>query len=460
MPCRYSLGTAHNREAATNSRWCVDTAAMGYPCAHPVRRRLWKWASLLALLLLTFIVGNSFLSADKAFSRKMYGHDFLPFYTAGKFVRLGQANRLYDPVATRLSEHQTVQQAGLVIEHEFGAFLNPPFAALPAAWLARWPYEMALTVWTAILCAMLVSAIVLMIRLFPPNTTASTWGLLPLLLFTWMPAWQATLHAQNTFFSLLVLAATVTFWRTNRPMLAGLASGLLLLKPQLGAVVIIALLATTGWQAAIGLAVTATALLLATLINLPGSLTDYLHRLPVNLQAIQVLPNYTWNRHITFLAFWRMLLQGHVGALPTASAQRLAAICQALVAIPLGAAIWKTRKDTQRLDRLIAAVIVATPLLLPYYMDYDLTLLSIAAVLCASDAIKNGVDRQITSAWVAFYLVMEVNAGISGHTSLIPAVPGLALLASTLVYKSFQPLAAIQSSEEIYTTQMPRALAA
>jgi len=428
--------------------------------AHGVRRRLWKWGGLLALLLGTFIVGNCFVSADKAFGRKMYGHDFVPFYTAGKFVRTGHADQIYDPAATRISEHLTCQQAGLVIEHEFGAFLNPPFAALPAAWLARWPYETALTVWTAILGVMLVGAVALMVRLFPVGTSALTWGLLPLLLFTSLSVWQATLHAQNTFFSLLVLAATVTFWRTDRPVFAGLAAGLLLLKPQLGAIVIVALLATTGWPAAFGLAISGGALLLASHLYLPGLLGDYLHRLPGNLESIQGLPNYTWNRHITFLAFWRLLLQGHVGALPTALVQRLAAICQVAVAMPLGAAICKTRQDPRRLDRTIAAIIASTPLLLPYYMDYDMTLLAIAAVLCAGDAIQNGVERRTGVAWVALYVVMEVNAGISGMTPLIPAVPALAVLAGTLIVRALRPMAVSQAPMAMDFTSEPRAMAA
>jgi len=54
-----------------------------------VRKRLWKAGGLLASLILTICIGNFFLPRDKAFDSHMYGHDFLPFYTAGEIIRMG-----------------------------------------------------------------------------------------------------------------------------------------------------------------------------------------------------------------------------------------------------------------------------------------------------------------------------------------------------------------------------------
>jgi hypothetical protein len=407
---------------------------------HPVRRRLWKVGGLMAAFLLAVGVGNFFLPADKAFDSRMYGHDFLPFYTAGQFVRMGRVDQLYDPAATRVLEHATCGQAGLVIHNEYGAFLNPPFVALPAAALAGWPYRTALAIWTGILAMFLTAAVVLLIRMFPRQSGWRTWGLAPLLLFTALPAWQAAIHAQNTFFSLLVLAGAVALWRSQKPFAAALVGGLLLFKPQLGAVLAAVLIGTQGRRALAGVAVSAMALLLVTLLATPGSMADYLHRMPRNLAAIQVLPNYTWNRHVTFLAFWRMLLQGHVGAVPSALARTLSLCCMAVIAGGMVMAVVAYRRDRRRTDRLIAATIVSIPLLMPYYMDYDMTLLSVAAVLCAVDAIRYGYDRSVLLAWVALYIAMEFNAAISGSTSVIPAVPFLAMLSIRLLSRVREPI--------------------
>jgi len=45
------------------------------------------------------------------------------------------------------------------------------------------------------------------------------------------------------------------------------------------------------------------------------------------LAVIQAMPRYAWHRHITFLAFWRLLLQGHVGALPNGLTRVLSLVC-------------------------------------------------------------------------------------------------------------------------------------
>jgi hypothetical protein len=419
----------------------MDAALTAHGPNCSLRKRLWKVAGLMAAFLLALLVTNFFLPPDKAFDSHMFGHDFLPFFTAGQFVRLGRVDQLYDSQATRLLEHNTARQAGLVIHNEFGAFLNPPFVALAAAPLAAWPYRTALAIWTTFLAGFLLAAVVILVKMFPPRSDWRTWGLVPLLLFTALPAWQAAIHAQNTFFSLLVLAGAVWLWRSQKPFAAGLVAGLLLFKPQLGAVLAVVLIATQGRRALLGLSVTATSLLLLTFLSMPGSLADYLHRMPGNLAAIAALPNYTWHRHITFLAWWRMLLQGHTGAVPSGLARCLSLLCTAIIAAGLLRAVLSARRDALRTDRLIAATIVSMPLLMPYFMDYDMTLLSVAAVLCAIDAIQFGYDRSVFLCWAALYIVMEFNASISGLTPVIPAVPFLALLSVRLILRACQPIA-------------------
>jgi alpha-1,2-mannosyltransferase len=225
------------------------------------------------------------------------------------------------------------------------------------------------------------------------------------------------------------------------PLAAGLTCGLLLFKPQLAVILAVVLVASQGRRALAGLTITVATLFLITVTALPGSLSNYLHQLPVNLQAIQELPNYTWHRHITFLAWWRILLQGHTGALPGEPARWLALTCMTAIGAAFIMMLWQARKDARRADRMISAAIATSPLLMPYYMDYDLTLLAVAAVLCACDALRNGIDRTVCLAWTAFYLVVELNPPIAGSTRVIPAVPALAVLSIVLIRKARQPIA-------------------
>jgi hypothetical protein len=410
-----------------------------------LRKNLWKAGSILATFILTLVIANFFAPADKRFDTHMYGHDFLPFYTAGQFVRSGQIAQLYNPDATKVAEHKTAAAAGLVIRNEYGAFLNPPFAALPAAPLAAWPYRPALFIWTIFLLVCLSASIFLLIQLLPRATPWQTWALIPLLLFAALPAWQAMVHAQNTFVSLAILSAAVFAARSQKPFIAGLIAGLLFYKPQLAAILAAVLVVIHGRRALAGLSLTSALLLLITVFTLHGALTDYLQRMPANLRAIQILPTYTWQRHITFLAWWRLLLQGRAGALPNLPARILAALCMSAVAGALAIAVWRGRRDPPRADRILAAAIAAMPLTMPYFMDYDLTLLSVAAVLCAADAIRHGGDRAILFAWIGLYIAMELNPTITSLTPIIPAVPALTVLSILLIRKAMQPITSQQS---------------
>jgi len=275
-----------------------------------------------------------------------------------------------------------------------------------------------------------------------------------------LPVWQAALHAQNTFFSLFVLALTVNFWRGGRALAAGLSAGLLLYKPQIGAVVGLVLIVSQGRRALVGLTITGAALLTASALATPGAMADYFAKLPANLRAVQMLSSYPWHRHETFLAWWRLLIQGHGGGLPTPAVKAISEICALALAAALAAATWKIRSDADRIDRLIAATLVSMPLLMPYYLDYDLTLVSIAAVLCAADAIRNGVDRGVLAAWVFLYLAAEANAMVAGATRIIPVVPALAVLASVLISRASQTIAVETSVAPEIESRVPLARAA
>ncbi|HZN69031.1 MAG TPA: hypothetical protein VFB66_27370, partial [Tepidisphaeraceae bacterium] len=74
-------------------------------------------------------------------------------------------------------------------------------------------------------------------------------------------------------------------------------------------------------------------------------------------------------------------------------------------------------------------------LLLPYFMDYDLLLLSVPAVLFAGDVMRRGLsrtDRLTMYAWVAVYLWAYLNPGVSGMIRVSLTVPLLAAIAVAL----------------------------
>jgi hypothetical protein len=384
----------------------------------------------IGVFLLTLIIGNHFVPADKSVTRQMLGHDFLAFYTAGTFIRQGRTHDLYNLDAVRDFEQATAHAAGLEVGKSFGPWWNPPFYALVFEPLAALAYPQALDLWRWISVAAVATAIGLLCAIVMRSSLSTRWqqwGLVPLLMVISMPFIQAISHGQNTFTSLLLLTATVMLWRGRRTFLAGCCCGLLFFKPQLGAVVAAVMVLDLGLPALAGLAVTGTFLLLTTLLAMPGSLGDWLHQLPLNVHWMQVENAYLWERHVTLKAFWRLLLQGREAGEPTFFTTMLTWLSELAIAGGLAWAVFHGQRgpshDTIRRDRLITATITTMPLLMPFYFDYDLLLLAVPAVLYASERISNpermlDADRWITARWAALFAWLYVNPSFALHTHL------------------------------------------
>jgi hypothetical protein len=410
--------------------------------AAPVKR-LWMGAGALGVFILTLAIGNEFIAPDRSVTRQMLGHDFLAFYTAGSFVRQGRYLDLYNLDSVRDFEQSTGHAAGLEMGKSFGPWWNPPFYALVFEPLAALPYATALDAWRWISLVAVVMAIGILTsfvarasRPFPPDNIrgfvkgSQYGGLVPLLIVISMPFIQAFSHGQNTFTSLLFLTVTVALWRSEKRLLTGIACGLLFYKPQLGAVVAAAMVIDLGWISLAGVAITGMILLAVTQIAMPGSLADWLHSLPANVKWMQVDHAYLWERHVTLKSFWRLLLQGREAG--EASFLTTALTDLSLLAIG-GSLMWSIFQARNRRgsveetrvhrDRAITAAVLAMPLLMPFYFDYDLLLLAVPATLYAVERIQfpdqsRPQDRWMTVGWVALFAWMFFNPAIALHTHL------------------------------------------
>jgi hypothetical protein len=89
-------------------------------------------------------------------------------------------------------------------------------------------------------------------------------------------------------------------------------------------------------------------------------------------------------------------------------------------------------------DRLIAATVAAMPLIMPYYMDYDLLLLAVPAMLFAADVRRSGspmtrLDCWTTAAWALLFVCLFVNPFVAFDTRVSLTVPLLAGLDGLLI---------------------------
>jgi alpha-1,2-mannosyltransferase len=411
-------------------------------------KRFWLAGGGVFLFVLTLVVGNCFIRKENAVTGNMLGHDFLAFYSAGSLVREGKTKDLYDLPVIKKYEHELIRREKLEVgetETAFGPWWNPPFYAWVFVPLAAMPYHQALLLWTGInvLCLLLSLWLLSGMVRGPEFPRYAPW-LVPLLILPAMPIIQAFSHGQNTCTSLLLLTLTVTLWRGNKNFLAGVVGGLLFYKPQLGAVLAVILVLTQGWRALAGLLLTGLALLGITLLTLPGMLEIYRHQLPANVHYMQIEHPYLWDRHVTLLAFFRLLFQGKMAGEHWLIVKILTYGLIAIAGIGLlGAALrrWKLRTNHFSPDRLIAATIAAMPLLMPFYFDYDLLLLAVPAVLYGAEAVRaktpDPTDPWIPWAWCFLYLWLALNPTLAGILRVNVTVILLVLLAGLLLRRAW-----------------------
>ena len=106
-----------------------------------------------------------------------------------------------------------------------------------------------------------------------------------------------------------------------------------------------------------------------------------------------------------------------------------------------------------RRDRLIAATIASTPLLMPFYFDYDLLLLAVPAALLSAElsgrtigATLNKPDRWLIGTWTMMFLWMMINPGMGGLTRVNGTVILLTGVSVLLIRRANRrPLAASQT---------------
>ena len=96
-------------------------------------------------------------------------------------------------------------------------------------------------------------------------------------------------------------------------------------------------------------------------------------------------------------------------------------------------------------DRLIAATVTAMPLLMPYYMDYDLLLLAVPAVLFAANVTRRGktdrLDRWTITTWLVLYPWLFLNAAVGWETHVSLTVPLLTALSGLLIVRALRETA-------------------
>lgn len=327
---------------------------------------------LLALLMFALAALATVLTARHgiALSGKPLGTDFLAFWSASKLALGGNPGAPYD-----LALIYAAEKAAVPIDPGPSSFLYPPPFLLVCLPLALLPYLASLALWIAATLAAYVVAVRSWLAARPEAARGAVLTIL---------AYPAVLinagHGQNGFLTAALLGSGL--WLLGRrPWLAGALLGALIIKPQIALAIPVLVLAGGRWQAAVsGCAAAAFLCVLSWLVLGEGAWAGFFAGSETG-RAILDQGLVDPAKMVSVFAAAR-LLDGSA---------MLAYGLQALVAAgALAAVAIVARRCDIGTGTPAAVCAAATPLISPFFLDYDLTVLAFPMAWLLCEGLRRG----------------------------------------------------------------------
>lgn len=323
------------------------------------RRTEFRWrayprAVIATVIAAVFIV--TFSANDQDPLPDQYGGDLTVYYSAGNIVRSGDGDLLYD-----LDRQAQAQQGFWENENARILYAYPPVVAAVYAPLSALGYQWLYLVHTLVM----VGALMLSARLLGTLVdwmANPVWRLAGLAFaFTFLPLFVGSFVGQNT--ALLVLGLCTVWWglKHDNDLIAGIAAGLLLLKPQYGAPVVGLLFLARRWGAFASAVVTTVVLwALSVAVSGPNWVADW-WEVVSSLSTIDNGANLT--REVSILG----LAENFLGS----GSSVAFAIWVVGVAVVVGAVLWRLRQRPLLDPYALALVPPMMVLIAPHSLYYD-----------------------------------------------------------------------------------------
>ena len=363
----------------------------------PQRAALYATALLLAQLIGAGLLGLAHRYLTDAPPGYPFSSDFRVFWAASHLALQGRPADAYD--VSLLFSSMKVADPGLVTYKAWFYWFYPPTFLLAVLPLALLPYLLSFTLFVT---TTLAGFLLTLRRLVP----SGGWRL-ALVTLAYPPILLTAFNGQNAFLTAALVGMGLTLLE-RRPVLAGLCIGLLAIKPQLGALLPLALLASRSWKATASAAATAL-LFSASSVQLLGVQT-----IPAFLDGLQ-----TANALMA------------VGALPLQKIPTIFSAClqlgaplhwaralHVLVAAAAATATVVAWRQPWPLDLRAAVVVSATLLVSPYLYDYDLCWLALPVAWLAARGLRDGWLPGEREALVLVWASPMVTEGLANLFSL------------------------------------------
>jgi hypothetical protein len=251
-----------------------------------------KWKVGLTTYLVAIAFCNLVLVVQTVPKLRNGYQDFVLYYAAGKNVRAGHLQLLYN-LADQFRTQLTFANAP--IRHGALPFNHPPFEALvfvPLTLLRFWP---AYLVWTGLNLAML-AAVVILLRRYPAIRSVHPL-LSALALLAFFPLINALLQGQDVIFFLLAAVMALVCLERRADVAAGMWLGAGLYRPHF-AIPLMLLLAVRRWRVLLGFVPVGLVLFVISVVMMgwggPATYVRFVflvERLKVGNFGPQVIPN-------------------------------------------------------------------------------------------------------------------------------------------------------------------------
>jgi hypothetical protein len=255
---------------------------------------------------------------------------------------------------------------------------------------------------------------------------------------------------QNSALALIAFTAAYFALRARRPLLAGMALGLLMYKPQFGVVAAVVFVLTLEWKVVAGALITAGGQLAAGGLYYGRAVLHayYANLVHINQNASALEPHL--DRMHGLRSFWLMLIPWHGIASVLYAASALAAVV---------ITVWCWKSEA-RLELRYAVFLLGTALVDPHLTDYDLVILVPALlfigeyVLLSHQTIERDWARLLTYAVYCLPLFGPMLKTVHVQLS-VPAFAGLFLVLAAVTRKKMNETAASEQTCSAAVSSLP-----
>jgi hypothetical protein len=366
--------------------------------------RFKRVGTAMAILVILVAIAEIFWNAANPTDR-----DFISFWGAAQLALAGDPAAAYDQA--RLHE---VQSAVVTFVNGDGM----PFPYTPAFLLlvmpfGLLPFAVSLPLWSV---ATFTAYFVAVRRMFPQ----SGW-----LAAAFPPVFINAAIGQNAFVTAAIFIGGMLLLQ-RRPFAAGLLLGCLVIKPQLGLLLPIALLAARQWRAIAGAAVSSLGVLaLGALVFGAAATEAWLAQMPLYV-----------NIGRDGLVGWHKMASVYAALRQAGSGLELAFAGHLLVAAAAALLVWRVWRSDAEAPTKAGILAAATLLASPYVFPYDAVLLVIAFFWLAQ---RGAPALPLAILWCLPILTITQMAFAQGPVNVTPLVPiGLLVLGALQLRASRQ----------------------